>query len=319
LQSETSCSIPLQSLDRELHSTKKHKHADTILLNLYQKQSQALPQREVLSVSPETKRIIHVCLAKNSGKGAALASGYDVARAMCIDVIVSIDGDGQMDCDEMHTLVEPVARGCADYVKGNRLAHPTAATHIPPTRFIGNSILSILTKIASGYWGISDSQTGYTAINKESLRRIDLGKVYPSYGVPNDILVKLNVIQATIGEVMIKPVYAVGEASKMRVLRVIPRITLLLCKLFIWRLWVKYFIKSLHPLFLLYVLGTVSLTLWSVLSIYLAWHLYVFVSRPPLGYYFLDVLLFLTAIQSIIFAMWMDIDDNRRLHTLKAV
>ena len=87
----------------------------------------------------------------------------------------------------------PVIDVEVDYVKGNRLKHRSAKLVIPKVRYFGNSVLSLMTKIASGYWRISDTQTGYTAISLEALNGIYIYNIYPSYGCPNDILVKLNI------------------------------------------------------------------------------------------------------------------------------
>ena len=106
--------------------------------------------------------------------------------------------DNQMDPDDLLTLVEPVARGEVDYAKANRLVSGEAWKLIPRTRYLGNAILSLLTKIASGYWHVADSQTGYTAISKSMLAQLDLDRIYPGYGFPNDMLVHLNVWNARV-------------------------------------------------------------------------------------------------------------------------
>ena len=139
-------------------------------------------------------------------------------------------GDGQMDPDELEDICLPIIQNEADYVKGNRLIHKSAKYVIPKARFIGNSVLSMLTKIASGYWHISDTQTGYTAISLKALEKIDIYDIYKSYGMPNDLLVKLNIVYCSVKEIPIKPVYKVGEKSKMKITKVIPRVTLLLIK-----------------------------------------------------------------------------------------
>jgi hypothetical protein len=201
-----------------------------------------------------------------------------------------------------------------DYVKGNRLIHGGAWHVIPRSRFLGNSILSILTKIASGYWHVSDTQTGYTAVSNKALNAIRLHRIYRTYGMPNDMLVKLNIAFCTIKEVGIKPVYGIGEKSKMRVRKVIPKVSWLLVKSFFKRLWVKYLFRDFHPLFVLYNLAfllfiaTIPFALDVLKSVFtkgdlvVSNHLIVFVS------------LFIASFQSLLFAMWMDIQDNDRLY-----
>jgi glycosyltransferase involved in cell wall biosynthesis len=311
--------FPLNALAAEFTGNSLSKRADQVLWKIFEDESKALIPSQVEGHNPDYQRVILVKHLKNGGKGAALATGYRVARDLSVDVVVTIDGDGQMDCDEMHLLVDPIVDGRVDYVKGNRLAHRSASRMIPKIRLLGNSVLSILTKVASGYWSISDSQTGYTAISKEALRKIKLDKIFQRYGVPNDILIKLNVVQATVGEVVIRPVYGVGEQSKMKIWKVIPTISWLLFRLFLYRLWQKYFIRSFHPLFLLYSTGLVCLVFSAIFGGYLLHSLYIEKIRPPVGYYFLEGLTASYSMLTLLFAMWMDVEDNRRLQTLRQV
>ncbi|MCP4401792.1 MAG: hypothetical protein GY801_31390 [bacterium] len=160
-----------------------------------------------------------------------------------------------MDPAELEHICRPVVDGEVDYVKGNRVRHPSARYIIPTVRLLGNSILSLVTKMSSGYWHVSDPQSGYTAISKQALNTIQLYTIYPFYGMPNDMLVKLNIACCTLQEVEIKPVYHVGEQSKMNVPKVFPRLYWRIVALFFQRVWGKYLFRNFHPLFLLYHLG----------------------------------------------------------------
>ena len=194
---------------------------------------------------------------QNGGVGAAIVTGYQRALADGLDVVCVMAADNQMDPDDLLTLVEPVARGEVDYAKANRLVSGEAWKLIPRTRYLGNAILSLLTKIASGYWHVADSQTGYTAISKSMLAQLDLDRVYPGYGFPNDMLVHLNVWNARVRDFPSRPVYGVGEQSGIKLRRVVPRISWLLVKGFFWRLREKYVIRDFHPLVFFYALGLV--------------------------------------------------------------
>jgi glycosyltransferase involved in cell wall biosynthesis len=249
---------------------------------------------------------------ENSKVGGAIATGYKWCRDRKIDCTAVMAGDAQMDPDELENICMPVIEDDVDYVKGNRLIHKSARVLIPKKRFFGNSVLSALTKVASGYWGISDTQTGYTAISLSALESVEIHKIYRDYGMPNDMLVKLNISYCTIKEIPIKPVYDVGEQSKMRIGRVIPRITLLLLKSFIKRLWGKYFFRDFHPLFLFYnfsfALGILNLYFFIEIIIALSTNMPITV-----GTYLGFVLLFVSSLQALFFGMWMDIQDNARL------
>ncbi len=221
-------------------------------------------------------------------------------------------GDGQMDPSELESICMPVVEGEVDYVKGNRLKHRSANLVIPKIRFLGNSVLSLLTKIASGYWQVSDTQTGYTAILLEALGGIRVYSIYPSYGCPNDILVKLNIANFTIKEVPIKPIYDIGEKSKMKIVKVIPRISWLLFKLFWKRLYKKYLFRDFHPLFLLYHLAIILLLMnipYAVAALTDLFGGQKISTNSFIAFMFLGI----TGFQSLFFAMWMDMMDNQRL------
>ena len=192
---------------------------------------------------------------ENKGVGGAIATGYARCRELGVDVTCVMAGDNGIDPGELPALVGPVARGEVDYAKANRLVSGEAWTLIPRSRYLGNAILSLLTKIASGYWHVADSQAGYTALALDALRRLDLDRLYRRYGFPNDMLVHLNVQNARVRDVSSRPIYGVGERSGIRIRHVAPRIAWLLFKGFWWRMAQKYVIRDFHPLVFFYGLG----------------------------------------------------------------
>ncbi|MCB9094322.1 MAG: glycosyltransferase family 2 protein [Halobacteriovoraceae bacterium] len=291
----------------------RYNEAEVILQKIEDKEDSLFTPQEIINKTPEDDRIIIINHLKNGGVGAAIASGYKWCRDHKIDCTAVMAGDGQMDPNELESICMPIINGEVDYVKGNRLIHRSAWLVIPKIRYFGNSVLSILTKIASGYWSVSDTQTGYTAISYKALRSIRIHKIYKRYGMPNDMLVKLNIAFCTVKEVEIKPVYRVGEQSKMKVGRVIPKISWLLFKLFFQRLWIKYFFRDFHPLFLLYnfsfILG--SLSFWYGIKVVKKMYLSeVILDATVMAFSFF----FIIGFQSLLFAMWMDIQDNMRLY-----
>ncbi|MEX0851305.1 MAG: glycosyltransferase family 2 protein, partial [Gaiellaceae bacterium] len=192
---------------------------------------------------------------RNKGVGAAIVTGYRRALEERIDVVCVMAADNQMDPAELEKIVGPVARGEAEYAKANRLFSGEAWKVIPRTRYLGNAVLSLLTKIASGYWHVADSQAGYTALSADALHRLDLDRIYPRYGFPNDLLVHLNVQNARVRDVPSRPIYDIGERSGIRLRSVIPRISWLLFKGFWWRMGHKYVIRDFHPLVFFYSFG----------------------------------------------------------------
>jgi glycosyltransferase involved in cell wall biosynthesis len=249
---------------------------------------------------------------RNGGVGAAIVTGYERALEEGHDVVCVMAADNQMDPADLRTLVEPVARGEVDYAKANRLVTGEAWKLIPRTRYLGNAVLSLLTKIASGYWHVADSQTGYTAISRETLARLDLDRIYRGYGFPNDMLVHLNVWNARVRDFPSRPVYGVGERSGIRLRRVIPRISWLLVKGFFWRLREKYVIRDFHPLVFFYALGLLmtaaGLLLGAVEAI-----LRLQGNEITTPTIVLVALLLISGSQFTLFAMWFDMESNKDL------
>lgn len=260
----------------------------------------------------DRERVILINHKRKTGVGSAIATGYRWCRDRAIDCTAVMAGDGQMDPNELRSICEPVVLEGVDYVKGNRLTHRSAFFVVPKIRFFGNSILSLLTKIASGYWHVSDTQCGYTAISLSALKALRLHQIYKSYGCPNDILVKLNIAFCTVKEVGIKPVYSVGEVSKMKIWKVIPPISWLLFKSFFRRLFVKYLLRDFHPLFLLYNFSFILFLINIPVIFHLSNRLIV-ENRLPIQSLMVFTLLSISAFQSLFFAMWMDMQDNERL------
>ena len=253
--------------------------------------------------------IVH---AENGGVGAAIVTGYRRALEEGIDVTCVMAADNQMDPEELASLVAPVARGDVDYAKANRLFTGEAWTLIPRVRYLGNAVLSLLTKIASGYWHIADSQAGYTALSLDALRRLDLVRVYRRYGFPNDLLVHLNVINARVCDVPSRPIYGIGERSGIRLRRVVPRISWLLFKGFWWRMKEKYVIRDFHPLVFFYALGTLMTVIGVVLGI-IEVILRLKGNEITTPTIVLVALLLISGTQFTLFGMWFDQEANKSL------
>jgi glycosyltransferase involved in cell wall biosynthesis len=175
----------------------------------------------------------------NRGPGAALNSGYRAALEDKIDIIVKVDGDGQMPADQMENIIIPIVEGKADYTKGDRISNRYNRQGMPRFRLAGNLLLTWLTRIASGYWRISDSQNGFIAISGTALQKMNL-KLYPYYGYLNDLLIQLNVHSARVLDVPMPAKYG-KEKSSIRLRAYIPKLSFFLLRRFLWRLMVKYF------------------------------------------------------------------------------
>jgi len=249
---------------------------------------------------------------RNRGVGAAIATGYRRALEEEVDVTCVMAADNQMDPSELRDLVDPVARGEVEYAKANRLFSGEAWTVIPRTRYLGNAVLSLLTKIASGYWHVADSQAGFTALSLDALRRLELDRLYPRYGFPNDMLVHLNVQNARVRDVPSRPIYDVGERSGIKLRAVVPRISWLLFKGFWWRMAQKYVIRDFHPLVFFYVFGLLMTFVGFVLGV-VELVLRILGNEITTPTIVLVAVLLIAGLQLTLFAMSFDMEANKDL------
>jgi glycosyltransferase involved in cell wall biosynthesis len=249
---------------------------------------------------------------RNSGVGAAIVTGYQQAVAEGLDVACVMAADNQMEPADLEKIALPVVRGEVEYAKANRLITGEAWKVIPRSRYLGNAVLSLLTKIASGYWHVADSQSGYTAASYEILEQLDLDRIYPGYGFPNDMLVHLNVWNARVRDIPSRPIYNVGERSGIRIRKVIPRISWLLLKGFFWRMREKYVIRDFHPLVFFYALGFLMTLLGLGLGIAEV-VLRIMGNAVSVGTVVLVALLLIFGLQFTLFAMWFDMESNKDL------
>ncbi len=165
-------------------------------------------------VAPPERAVV-VRHERNRGVGAATVTGWVEARARGADVAVVVAADGQMDPADLPAMLEPVAGGAADLVKGDRLSHASCASVMPRTRRLGNYALTFLTRLVCLRWDLMDSQCGYTALRLDALDRLPLDWLYPRYGFPNDLLAAACGAGLRLSEVVVTPVYR-GEPSGIR-------------------------------------------------------------------------------------------------------
>jgi len=199
------------------------------------------------------RRVVPIQHAENRGVGGAIKTGYLRAREDRMDVTAVMGGDAQMDPDLLDRIVDPVAEGRADYAKGNRLMNRDV-DGMSQFRLVGNTILTVLTKIASGYWGIGDPQNGYSAISLDALETVGIEEMYEFYGYCNDLLVRLNVHRMRVADVPAPVTYG-DETSHISYGTYVPKVSLMLFRTFLWRLWAGNVARRPHPLAACYGLG----------------------------------------------------------------
>ena len=213
------------------------------------------PQNSGQIAKTSTDNRVIICYhEKNLGVGGAVITGYKKALELNSDIVIKIDGDGQMDVNYMQKLIQPILDGKADYTKGNRFTDFKALRAMPKVRLFGNSGLSFLVKAASGYWNLMDPTNGYTAINKHALEELDLDNIAKRYFFESDMLINLNIENAVVVDVEIPAKYG-DEKSSLSITKTLvgfpPKLFKGLCK----RIYLKYFIYDFNMLSLYLVVG----------------------------------------------------------------
>ena len=200
-------------------------------------------RRVIEGLAAENPRVQGLFHTLNQGVGAAVVTGYRQALADGADLIVKLDGDGQMDPARIPELLEPLLRGEADYVKGNRFFDLDSVKAMPVVRLIGNAGLSFLSKISSGYWNLFDPTNGYTAIQASLARQLPLHKLNPRYFFESDMLFRLNTLRAVVLEVPMDARYG-DETSSLSVSNALVRFPFLHARNFFKRIFYNYFLRG---------------------------------------------------------------------------
>ncbi len=254
-------------------------------------------------------RIVPIHHEVNKGVGAAIVTGYKRALAEGMDIAAVMAGDNQMDPAFLPHLLDPIIDGKCDYTMGNRLISPEYRKGMSKWRFFGNSVLTLLTKMSSGYWQMMDPQNGYTAISGRALERISLDSIYPRYGYCNDLLVKLNVWGFRVINVPHPARYG-RETSGIRYSTYIFKVSWLLFRDFLWRMKMKYIVLSFHPLVFYYGLG-VTFTILGLLGGLYSLH-YKFIQGFPIFVpAVVSLVLFGLGAQLWLFAMLFDMQQEK--------
>ena len=269
-------------------------------------------QNIVEQIKKRNSRVHYIRHDKNNGVGAAITTGFLWSKENNTDITVIMNGDSQMDPVDLPDLLNPIVDNKTDFSKGNRFASGKAWNKIPHIRYLGNSALSLMTKIASGYWHVTDSQSGYIAINKRALESLPLEYLYKGFGVPNEILVRLNIANMRVTDVPINSVYGIGEKSSIKIHKVTLSIFILIIRLFFRRMFQKYIIRDFHPLIILYAIG-ITLLLMAIPLSFRLFTVWAITARIPMMNALAILFCTFAGMQSLLFAMLFDMETNMDL------
>ena len=259
-------------------------------------------------IHPQIGRVLPIQHHENMGAGGAIKTGYLAALQDELDITVTVDGDGQMDPDRMPKLLDPIVEGAADYAKANRLLYKEYREDMSRFRFFGNSILTFLTKIASGYWKTMDPQNGYTAITNHALTNVGIENMYEYYGYCNDLLVKLNAKGLGVADVAMPAIYG-DETSTISYPTYIRKVSRMLLGNFLWRLKVKYLVLDFHPLALFYLFGAATTVVGAIGGVW-SMYAYLVLGSSLFVRISLSLLVFLIGSLFVMFAMLFDMQVN---------
>jgi len=256
-------------------------------------------------------RVVLIEHEVNKGLGTTIKTGFTKALELDIDVTAIMNGDAQMHPDDLDSVCMPVVDGIVDFCKGNRLLHETRVD-MPRYRFFGNSILTFMSKMASGYWHMIDSQCAYSAISKRALQVIPFMEMTNRYAYNTDLMNLLNIANFKLMDVPVIAVYG-EERSKIKLGRYIVKTLYLQTKWFLRRMWRKYCVREFNPLVFFYLMAFVSLVLISLPMAIRFFYRLLFLGDLAKSTATVFSISFLMGFQSLFFGMWLDMDDNKKL------
>jgi glycosyltransferase involved in cell wall biosynthesis len=249
--------------------------------------------------------------SETRGVGGATVSGMRRALEMGAELVVKVDGDGQMDPAQIESLLQPLVHDGYDYAKGNRFLHAAALRQMPRHRLIGNFVMTFLTKLASGYWHIFDPQNGYVAAKAATLRALDLEQLATGFFFENDMLIHLNILNCRVKDVAM-PAYYGTEESSLRVKRVLFTFPFRLARGLWTRIWEKYVLRDFSPIAMFWLVG-LPFTLFGGTLGGITWVHSLWVGRPASsGTVMLSVLPFLLGFELILQAIILEIRESPR-------
>lgn len=254
-------------------------------------------------------RLVHHSV--NRGVGAAMQTGFLEALADGADLVVKCDGDGQMDPQDIGRLLRPLLEGRAEYAKGSRFHHFRELSAMPRVRLGGNIALTFLTKLASGYWHVLDPQNGFVAIRTETLRRLPLDRLARGYFFENDMLIRLNALEARVADVPLPSRYG-DETTSLSAGRALFEFPFRLLTGFIRRLFWRYVFYDVSPVALFAIAGAVLFLFGSTFGIY-NWVTNALANRlTPTGTVIVAALPVILGFQLLLQALVLDVQNSPR-------
>ncbi len=192
----------------------------------------------------QDERIVVIRHEKNQGVGGAVITGYKRAIEDGMDIIVKVDGDGQMDPSLIPNFIAPIEAGEADYTKGNRFFDLEEIRSMPNARLFGNAVLSFMSKLSSGYWDLFDPTNGYTAIHRDVVSHLPMTKISHRYFFESDMLFRLNILRAVVVDIPMDAKYG-DEVSGLKISKILGEFLVKHGRNFCKRIFYSYYLRDM--------------------------------------------------------------------------
>ena len=267
------------------------------------------------SISSDRVRVIYH--ERNKGVGGAVMTGYQVAIEDGAEVIVKVDGDGQMDPSLIAAFIEPIVLGEADYTKGNRFYDLERIRTMPTMRLFGNAILSLMTKLSSGYWNLFDPTNGYTAIHSDVAKHLPFNKISHRYFFETDMLFRLNTVRAVVVDVPMDAKYG-DEKSNLKISKIMGEFLIKHIRNLIKRIFYNYYLRDMSLASLELPLGLMALIFGVIFGSYQWSHSLVNGSPSSAGTVMVSALPIIVGVQLILGFLSYDINSvpSRPIHRM---
>jgi len=267
------------------------------------------------SISSDRVRVIYH--ERNKGVGGAVMTGYQVAIEDGAEVIVKVDGDGQMDPSLIAAFIEPIVLGEADYTKGNRFYDLERIRTMPTMRLFGNAILSLMTKLSSGYWNLFDPTNGYTAIHSDVAKHLPFNKISHRYFFETDMLFRLNTVRAVVVDVPMDAKYG-DEKSNLKISKIMGEFLIKHIRNLIKRIFYNYYLRDMSLASLELPLGLMALIFGVIFGSYQWSHSLVNGAPSSAGTVMVSALPIIVGVQLILGFLSYDINSvpSRPIHRM---
>lgn len=315
LNKKISLVIPAHNEEDNIENTLKGVPAIVDRVYVVDDKSPDNQNQVILNYAKNDQRISLLKHEKNQGVGGAIITGYKQSSKDGYDIAVIVGGDNQMPLSEIERFLDPLISGKADYSKGNRFLlsqFDDTISKMPKIRQIGNWLVTIITKIASGYYKLFDFVNGYTAITKEAIDIINWDKAWKGYGYPMDFLIRMNAYGLRVVDVPHTAIYSNGvRQTQIKGFQYFLRVSPMILRGFFWRLRFRYLYRDFHPLFLFYWLAIILLPLGLTGGIILLINALSGGSAVTAPRSILVALMIISGLQFLLFAMFFDMEESK--------